>query len=160
MGRANYITAVISGIASSLMLVSCSAAPASSPPGAEPTIETVQLKACPEVDPYRECEYDLATIPSYLPKALEGDYQAQRNVAASFASPRRWVVARPIQACAWRMVIEVTKPADAEYQDTNSYGIDCRDLSQGDLAQAEAVAGLIHRRIHGSDLPALPPIPA
>ena len=141
-----------------IALASCGAAPA---PDAEPVaIEAVALKPCPSSDPNRECEFDATKAPEYLRDALAGDYQAQRNVSYMHTASRPWNVQQPVQGCAWRMVIMVTRPASSTMDDAGMYRIQCGSLSDGDQTAAREVAQLIHRQVKGSDLPTLPPIPA
>lgn len=124
-------------------------------PAADAAIEPLRLLPCPAVEP-AECEADRRLAERDWPKALEGDYQAQRNVSYMFTTRRSWIVTRPVQGCAWRMVIMATRPTDAVFDDAGMYRIQCGALSERDLRQARAVANLIHRRIHGADLPPLP----
>lgn len=121
-------------------------------------IEQVKLLPCPDPDVGRACAYDHESVPGYFEAALEGDYQAQRNLSYAFTQTSDWLVQRPIQGCAWRMVILATRPPDAVYDDAGMYRIQCDSLSERDLADAKTLANVIHRRIHGADLPELPPV--
>ncbi len=151
-------------ISAAFALLACSQQPepnASGPASqAAAEIEPIQLLPCPDPDVGRACEFDHVKAPEYLAGAMKGDYQAQRNMAALHSSAMRWNVARPVQACAWRMVIIVSKPADAEYMDADSYRIDCGALGATDLDASKRVADRIYMAVHGSGMPALPPIPA
>ena len=95
-----------------------------------------------------------------LEAALKGDYEAQRNVSYMHHQTHSWIVRNEVQGCAWRMVIMVSRPADAAYDDATMYRVQCGELDATDLADAEAVAQLIYARVHGSELPALPDLPA
>ncbi|QQQ17784.1 hypothetical protein JIP62_10610 [Brevundimonas vitis] len=130
------------------------------PPSPSVEIESVKLLACPDPDIGRTCEFDHVKSPEYLADALKGDYQAQRNISYAHTSGVSWIVARPVQGCGWRMVIMVSRPAGATYDDAGMYRIQCGDLSPADLEQSKRLAQIIYRQIHGADLPALPPIPA
>lgn len=124
------------------------------------SIQPVAFRPCPNPDPMQACAYDKAKAPEELEAALKGDYQAQRNVSYLHHQSHSWIVQNEVQGCAWRMVIMVSRPADATYDDDTMYRIQCGKLSGSDLAEAKAVAQLIYSQVHGSDLPALPPVPA
>ncbi|WP_282007948.1 hypothetical protein [Brevundimonas aveniformis] len=144
-----------------LALAACTAEPptsdaANTPLPAETTaeIETLQILDCDGHEFEDSCRrYRGELMPAEYDRALAGDYQAQRNVAYHFSRESTDAVSRPIQACAWRQVIMATRPADAGYTDESSLRLDCDSLSERDRAEADQVANLIHRRIHGSDLP-------
>ena len=153
-------TSVMIGPLIGLTLVSCDATPtmqAAAQTAPPPVIEEVKFLPCPEPDVGRACEADQTFTKRDWPKALAGDYQAQRNVSYMFTAGRPWVVERPVQGCAWRMVIMATRPAGSTMADAGMYRIQCGRLSERDLAEAKRVANAIHRQIHGSDLPELPP---
>jgi len=69
------------------------------------------------------------------------------------------MVKRPVQACAWRMVIMAERPANG-MADAPNYQTDCGSLSASDRQAARLVAQAIHRQVYGSDLPAIPPLDA
>ena len=52
----------------------------------------------------------------------------------------------------------VSRPADSTMDDAGMYRIQCGDLGAADLADAKTLASGIYRRIHGTELPPLPPI--
>lgn len=145
-------------LVAALGLGACSAEPvveSDAPVTQAAQIETLQILDCDGNEFEESCRtYRGEDMPAEYDRALAGDYQAQRNVAYHFGRQSTDAVARPIQACAWRQVIMATRPADAGFADEPSLHIDCDGLSERDRAEAQEVANLIHRRIHGSDLPA------
>jgi len=138
---------------------SAAAAPAPAAQPAKVEIEAPRLLDCPSADPGRECEEVRASAPADFKRALGGDYQAQRNTAYMFATARVGMVKRPVQACAWRMVIMAERPANG-MPDAGNYQTDCGTLSPRDRQAARQVAQAIHRQVYGSDLPELPPLDA
>ena len=125
-----------------------------------PIIEPVAFRACPNPDPMQACAYDRAKAPGELEAALKGDYEAQRNISYLHHQSQAWTVRNEVQGCAWRMVVMVSRPADAAYDDATMYRVQCAELNPSDQAAAKAVASLIYERIHGSSLPDLPSFPA
>ena len=143
-----------------LALASCGAAPAPSTTAAA-AIEPVRFAGeCPADDFMNACASETVGAEAEFQRALAGDYQAQRNVSYAHTSTRPWNVQQPVQGCAWRMVIMVTRPASSTMDDAGMYRIQCGSLTADDQAAAREVAQLIHRQVKGSDLPTLPPIPA
>lgn len=121
-------------------------------------IEEVQLTPCPSDDPGRACAANHATAPKDFEAAMQGDYQAQRNTGYVLANAQPGIVRRPVQGCAWRMALLVSGSPEVNALDTANYQTDCASLSDADQAESLAVAKLIHQRIHGADLPPLPPL--
>lgn len=143
-----------------LALAGCGAAPAPST-AASVAIEPVRFTGqCPADDFMNACASETSGAAAEFQRALAGDYQAQRNVSYAHTSTRPWNVQQPVQGCAWRMVIMVTRPADSTMDDAGMYRIQCGALSAEDQTDARAVAQLIHRQVKGSDLPTPPPIAA
>ena len=102
---------------------------------------------CPTPDPDRACMADTHALQADFDKALAGDYQAQRNTAYLLSGATPYVVAQPVQACAWRKVILASRPADATYADDRQLEIDCGKLSAEDRAVADKIAALITAKI-------------
>lgn len=129
------------------LLASCAA---ETPPEAPETlarIESPQALPCPEPDPGNACRADTASLASDFDKALAGDYAAQRNTAYALAGASQWVEPQPIQACAWRLVIVETRPADATFADASQRDMECDRLSAAERDQADEVAQLILDRL-------------
>ncbi|WEK38643.1 MAG: hypothetical protein P0Y50_08765 [Candidatus Brevundimonas colombiensis] len=128
-------------IAPMLLLSACSQATAPAKTG--DIAETVTLKSCPTPDPGRACEYDHATLPGEMTKAMAGDYQAQRNVSEAFTNDAPWIVKDAVAGCAWRIVAIANRPATSTYDDDGMYRVQCERLSPTDLAQARGQAAQI-----------------
>lgn len=82
--------------------------------------------------------------------AFAGQYQAQRNLAFTFArgefSPAK-ADRDPIQGCAWRLVIETTQLRSIDQTDMDNRRLDCSKLQPADLQAASIVAEKIADRI-------------
>ena len=128
-------------LASALLLASCGEAPTITETVAPS--ETVMLKPCPTPDPGRACEYDHATLPEEMTKAMAGDYQAQRNISEAFTNDAPWIVQDAVAGCAWRIVAIANRPETSTYDDDGMYRIQCERLSATDLAQARGQAAQI-----------------
>ena len=118
-------------------------------PAAPQVVQIVRPTAlpCPMPDPDRACMADTHALQADFDKAMAGDYQAQRNTAYLLSGASPYVVAQPIQACAWRQVISTNRPADAPYTDGPQLEIDCGKLSAEDRAVADHVAALISTQL-------------
>lgn len=112
-------------------------------------IEQPIILPCDEGD--KLCPGDVDQARRDWPKALTGDYQAQRNIAFGFSTGHR-VVQSPVQGCAWRIVILAMADAQVDSSDTSNYKFECGRLNAESLDQACATAVLITRRIAGRDL--------
>ena len=81
-------------------------------------------------------------------KALDGDYQAQRNLAYYLTTGEEGVKADPVMACAWRIVILKSGHPQADASDTGNKQFDCdRKLTPAQLRQAEGGAASLLKRI-------------
>ncbi|WP_269220951.1 hypothetical protein [Brevundimonas vesicularis] len=132
-------------LASALLLSACGEAPTSTQ--GVGLSGAVALKPCPTPDPGRACEYDHATLPEEMTKAMAGDYQAQRNVSEAFTNDAPWIVQDAVAGCAWRIVAIANRPDTSTYDDDGMYRIQCERLSPTDLAQARERADQITRSI-------------
>ena len=101
----------------------------------------------------RECEISrLRFERQEWPKAWQGDYQAQRNVAFCLKTEcGGGVQPIPIQACAWRQIILASGSPKIDRSDAVNLEADCGSLSEPDRrsanAQAEAALTIIdHQR--------------
>ncbi|EPI4979077.1 hypothetical protein ACS6VG_000941 [Raoultella planticola] len=67
-------------------------------------------------------------------KALTGDYQAQRNLAYSYANgwgksgENDYIPQDAVRACAWRKVILLSNSQKANSTDYSSESIDCKNV--------------------------------
>ena len=86
------------------------------------------------------------------PIALSGDLVAQRRLIYIFEDPR--IIGRPIQVCAWGLVV-AAHPENAEAEhDTRKAEASCDAISSvRDRRGAQWLANTIYRRQYGSDLP-------
>lgn len=96
------------------------------------------------------CEQGIKTFKAAFPRALKGDYQAQRNVAFCLMSGCDGAVTinKPL-GCAWRAVILGSGSSKVDRSDTSSFDSGCR----GKLTKSEAVVSAsqyteLYRRIY------------
>ncbi|MES9422031.1 hypothetical protein ABEQ27_12220, partial [Cutibacterium acnes] len=75
-----------------------------------------------------------------LPLAMKGDYQAQRNLAFSYASPEKGERSDPIASCAWYLVILQSGSSKVGSADAGNVRTYCGPLQQEDRVAAEARA--------------------
>lgn len=101
------------------------------------------------------CEVDKASfVRRDWPKAWQGDYAAQRNVAYCRSTGCNGAVeTAAAEACAWRSIIVVAHVGVANDTDTGNLKIDCGKLDDAGIAVAITSAENIHRRIYGKPLP-------
>lgn len=108
-------------------------------------IESLGYHDCPAEDG-GVCKSDQAQLRREWPQALKGDYQAERNVAFSFA-PRPdspfYSDDGPVQSCAWRIVIMKSGDAKVDQTDLDDLNLACGRLNTVDRARARKVAELI-----------------
>lgn len=138
-----------------------SEAPKSQEPAATPAVEELQFLDCPDDD--GSCKASRAQLAGNWETAWKGDYQGQRNVAFTFSQGHNeptFAVRRPIQGCAWRMVIMASGSAKVDESDRANYQLDCGRLDGRDREEAERVAELIARRISGAALGKMPALEA
>ena len=146
-------------IAAALLLAACDPAAPDSRSTTEAAdaveIERPTPLSCDGNESEEGCRrYREVAMPAEFEAAMRGDYAAQRNVAWNFSTQSTDATPRPIQACAWRIVIMATHPTETHAGDQGNLDVDCNHLSADDRDQADEVANAIHRQIHGSDLPA------
>lgn len=134
------------------LLAGCSSEPESEKVAVQ--IEQPQFGGCDTAD--KVCAADQNAVEAAWPLAMKGDYQAQRNIAFAFAqgvnAPSK-VTRRPIQACAWRIVIMASGSAKVDQTDQGNLTSDCASLDKDDAERSLAVANLIYREAYGSALP-------
>lgn len=133
-----------SSLLAAALVASCSpapVAPAAEKIAYEPTAPVA--KPCPASDPDSVCKADTSNVAADYQKAMQGDYQAQRNTAWSFNGSSPYVEADPVQACAWRKVIMASRPADARFADAEQLRIECSGLKPNDLASADQLSARI-----------------
>lgn len=100
-------------------------------------------KPCGVSDANRACLADTHDLAPAFAKAMDGDYQSQRNIAWAFSGASPFVEADPVQACAWRQVISATRPADAAYTDDDQKRVDCGKLTASQIEAADRVSAQI-----------------
>ncbi len=102
------------------------------------------------------------SIHLYERNALAGNYTAQRNTAYCLRTAKceDVIFPRPIEACAWRIVILGSGHQWVNQSDIDNYRDECTSvLSPDEQAGALAEADYLFRRIYKRDLPRerLPP---
>lgn len=81
-------------------------------------------------------------------QALDGDYQAQRNLAFSLSTGSEGYTKDPILACAWRIVILKSGRAKADASDTGNKESDCEGkLNPQQMREAETQANSLLKRV-------------
>lgn len=105
------------------------------------------------LDPTRD---QVAAYRAEEARAMQGDYQSQRNIAWCFVDGCYGV--EPIddvRACAWRLVIAAAKNPKSDASDPENVRIDCdQALTAEDRASAAKKAEALFRKIYGRPLPA------
>lgn len=122
-----------------------------------PKIEELRFVRCPE-DDGGFCRGSQAQLKRNWPEALRGDYQGQRNVAYTF-STGDIAVQRPVQGCAWRMIIMASASPELDDTDMNNFQLYCGRLSADNLQEALLVADQISERVYGTELGEVPALP-
>lgn len=110
-------------------------------------------KQCDEHPDPRECEFQQKTFPEDYRKAIAGDYQGQRNVAYCLdRGCAQTVGRRPVDACAWRMVILAANHARTLSSDVHELGMTCgpHQLGDKDRQYAEIKARKFYLEIYGA----------
>ena len=103
-----------------------------------------------ECSDQQACSADLKEFTRWFPKAMRGDYQAQRNVSFCLSDGCNGAVRKlPITACAWRLVIIASGNKDVDQTDTMNAKFRCGGLDdlekQAAVAQAETLMKKIKR---------------
>lgn len=99
------------------------------------------LKLCLAPEARAVCEQARSAFGRAYGKAVRGDYQAQRNVAYMLKRGHGdAVLASPVSACAWRLVIVAAGSARVDATDTGNVRADCGALSEADQAAARVEA--------------------
>ncbi|WP_145490471.1 hypothetical protein [Yersinia rohdei] len=78
---------------------------------------------------YAESEKDMVN------KALQGDYQVQRNLAHYYMDGRSepdYIPQSPIHACAWRKIIILTSADKIDAGDFGNESVDCKKVHPTD----------------------------
>lgn len=76
-------------------------------------------------------------------KALQGDYQAQRNLAYFLQTEVRDPEHNPMMACAWRFVILASDHPQADQSDTSNLQFACGSLTTSDQEAAKDNAAIL-----------------
>jgi hypothetical protein len=101
------------------------------------------------------CTYERQVLSDQWPKALQGDYQAQRNIAFCQADGCYDAMqVDKVRACAWRMVILASGDPSVEQGDLDNYASACRmDLSTDEQQAARSTAEHLFILIYARRLP-------
>lgn len=87
------------------------------------------------------------------PKAWQGDYQGQRNVAFCRSTGCEGSVAtNKVEACAWRSVILVAHVGETDDTDTRNLKSDCGGLDDAEATIATGTAKQIYEKIYGKKM--------
>ena len=102
------------------------------------------------------CEVDRASFGRKdWPKAWQGDYQAQRNVAYCRSTGCGGAVeTNAAEACAWRSIILAAHVGTANDTDAANLRMDCGKLDDAGVAVAINNAQSIYPRIYDKSMPA------
>lgn len=109
-----------------------------------------------ETEARRRCELNRQEFVRDYLRARAGELQGQRNVAYQLAGPageaairghQEGIVADPMQACAWRIVVMSTGHAEANQNDEAKERLDCGRLSEAQRAAARIRASELHVQI-------------
>lgn len=89
------------------------------------------------------------------PEALQGDYQAQRNVSFCLATGCDGaVIQNRAHGCAWRVVILASGSAKVDSTDVGFFDAYCRGrLSQAEVVQMKGQAAALFQRVYQRPLP-------
>lgn len=91
-------------------------------------------------------------------KAMQKDYQAQRNLAFCLGTADEFcngiVVPKPIEACAWRMIIIGSGNRQVDQSDVSNYRRDCySNISAQERSVALTQAEALFKKIYRKELP-------
>lgn len=80
--------------------------------------------------------------------AMRGDYQAQRNLAYSYAAPMKGETGDKIKACAWYLVILQSGSSKINAGDTSNADTYCTRLSKMEQLAANSQATELVKQIY------------
>ena len=83
-----------------------------------------------------------------LKKAIAGDYQAQRNLAYSYANPATGERADKIKSCAWYQVILKSGSDKVSVGDVGNVKVYCGALSDLERVAADGQAAELVKKIY------------
>lgn len=114
------------------------------PPAAPNTTEAAEVDT-PETEEAPQSTSGISEFDALEQSALDGDYQAQRNLAYTLSTG---VPNNPVLACAWRIVILKSGDPQVDQSDVGNKQLDCdRKLDVDGIAAAEAQAKQISELI-------------
>lgn len=91
---------------------------------------------------------DTKYIKEYTPKARKGDYQAQRNLAFTYATSRDAGVTNPTLGCAWYKLILLSGSTKINDGDISNVRVYCGQLTREQQGVAEQQAQRLYREIY------------
>ena len=91
---------------------------------------------------------DTKYIDRFQPKALKGDYQAQRNLAYTYATSSDPHVANPMLGCAWYQLILLSGSQKIHEGDIGNAKVYCDKLPAEQRAVATQQAERLRREIY------------
>lgn len=119
---------------------------------------TKYLQTCPSGGSEPMCDSQREKLIAEWPKALQGDYQSQKNVSYCLSTGCRGAVrVDRIAGCAWRIVILASGNAKIDRSDNDNFRSYCREgLSDADIAASKVAAGQIFDQVYKRLLPPPP----
>lgn len=88
------------------------------------------------------------------PKAWQGDYQGQRNVAFCRSTGCDGAVElNKVEACAWRSIILIAHVGATDDTDTTNLKTDCGALDEAEGKVAAGTSKLLYEKIYGKPMP-------
>lgn len=91
---------------------------------------------------------DAARVKEYEPAARKGDYQAQRNLAFTYATSREAGVTNPTLGCAWYKLILLSGSTKINDGDIGNVRVYCGQLTREQQGVAEQQAQRLYREIY------------
>ena len=82
-------------------------------------------------------------------QARRGDYQAQRNLAYSYASPMKGEKEDKLAACVWYLVVIKSGSDKVDIGDTGNAKVYCSKLERTEQIAADAKSNELVRKIYG-----------
>lgn len=96
------------------------------------------LDTCGAAKDVPYCQHTRTKIQEQLRQAMQGDYQARRNVGYCLSSGCDGaVVIDKVEACAWRIIVLNENSADAGVGDRGNFDLDCGRLNATDRQAAD-----------------------
>jgi hypothetical protein len=106
------------------------------------------LKLCIQAAEKAACEAAAGDFRRAYGKAIQGDYQGQRNVAYMLGRGYADTVLKDrVTSCAWRLVVVASGSPKVDDTDLGNVRVDCGRLDAADRAKAETTARVLAAQI-------------